>query len=590
MARVAVDVPALADQGRQFDYLIPAQHAGTVDVGTIVRVPLHGRRVGGWVVALDVVPPSGVRLQHLTGVTGHGPSPEVVELTEWAAWRWAGRRTATLRAASPPVAVRRLPPPPSEGPPDLGPGPLAPLALDALSARKAVVRLAPAEDPARLVGEIARLRPTLVIAPAVEQARSIAAHLDGLRVPRALLPDGWGRAAAGGRTVVGARGAAWGPAPGVGAIVVVDSHDDALVEERAPSWNAWVVAAERARRLDVPCVLISPCPPLEQLRWGRLIVTDRAVERKGWAVIEVIDRRADDPRSGLLGERLVPAVRAATPSRRSVAVLNRKGRVRLLGCRSCGELVVCEHCAASMEEDAEGELRCRRCRRARAAICQHCGSGALRAVRSGVTKVAGDLAALARLPVGEVTAEVGHLPDDPVLIGTEAVLRRLEFPGEGRWGAASVVFLDFDAELLAPRFRAAEEALALLARAARVVGGRSGRGVVMVQTRLPDHPVIQAAVRADPGRLAVTELALREELRLPPASALAELSGDAARTAALASLLQEAPGVEVMGPTDGRWLVRAADHGILCDALSAAGRPSGAEGSRLRVDVDPLRS
>ena len=44
--------------------------------------------------------------------------------------------------------------------------------------------------------------------------------------------------------------------------------------------------------------------------------------------------------------------------------------------------------------------------------------------------------------------------------------------------------------------------------------------------------------------------------------------------------------VEVMGPADGRWLVRAPDHGVLCDALAAVPRPAG----RLRVSVDPLRA
>jgi primosomal protein N' (replication factor Y) len=44
-------------------------------------------------------------------------------------------------------------------------------------------------------------------------------------------------------------------------------------------------------------------------------------------------------------------------------------------------------------------------------------------------------------------------------------------------------------------------------------------------------------------------------------------------------------GVEVLGPADGRWIVRASDHDTLCNALAAAIRPSG----RLRIEVDPLR-
>jgi primosomal protein N' (replication factor Y) len=111
---------------------------------------------------------------------------------------------------------------------------------------------------------------------------------------------------------------------------------------------------------------------------------------------------------------------------------------------------------------------------------------------------------------------------------------------------------------------------------------------VLVQTRQPDHPVLDAAVRGDPGRVVEAELALRRELQLPPAVALAELSGDAGVVGAVVAGLGERPGVEVLGPADGRWLVRAPDHPALCDALAAVGRPPGAGNRALRVDVDPV--
>jgi primosomal protein N' (replication factor Y) len=172
-------------------------------------------------------------------------------------------------------------------------------------------------------------------------------------------------------------------------------------------------------------------------------------------------------------------------------------------------------------------------------------------------------------------------------------------------GVGAVAFLDFDQELLAARYRAGEEALALLARASRLVGGRQRAGKVLVQTRAPSHPVIEAALLADPGRLATSEEAVRKALRLPPFSALAILSGPGARE--LASALRggftgdlpgdrveldgvpagDLPGerVELSELGDDRWVVRAADHASLADALAAVGRPS----ERVRVDVDPVR-
>jgi primosomal protein N' (replication factor Y) (superfamily II helicase) len=102
-----------------------------------------------------------------------------------------------------------------------------------------------------------------------------------------------------------------------------------------------------------------------------------------------------------------------------------------------------------------------------------------------------------------------------------------------------------------------------------------------VQTRAPGSPVLRAAVHADPGRLTAAESERRASLRLPPATALALVSGDAAAfVAALPAT------VEVMGPAEGRWLVRADDHRTLCDALASVPRT----GARLRVEVDPARA
>jgi primosomal protein N' (replication factor Y) len=193
-----------------------------------------------------------------------------------------------------------------------------------------------------------------------------------------------------------------------------------------------------------------------------------------------------------------------------------------------------------------------------------------------VAKARDELEALAGMPVGEVSSRTVDVNlDAPVLVGTEAVLHRIR-------GAGTVVFLDFDQELLAPRFRASEQALALLARASRLVGGRGG-GRIVVQTRLPGNEVIDASLHADPGRLAAVDGERRSALGLPPATALALVSGSSGERYA-AGLDTRA--VDVLGPDDGRWLIRAPDHRVLCDALAAAPRPPG----RLRIEVDPLRA
>ena len=126
--------------------------------------------------------------------------------------------------------------------------------------------------------------------------------------------------------------------------------------------------------------------------------------------------------------------------------------------------------------------------------------------------------------------------------------------------------------------------MALLARAARLVGGKESGGRVLLQTRLPRHEVVQAALLAEPSRASDVERERRAILRFPPSSALAHISG--APAGEYVEPLRARRDVEVLGPaSDGSSLVRAADVRTLCDALAATPRPGG----RLRVAVGPAR-
>ena len=365
--RVLPDVPAI---DKTFDYLVPDALGDQVRVGTMVRISLAGRRVGAWVVADDVEPPEGKALRPLAKVTGWGPPPDIVALGEWAAWRWAGRRATLLRTASPPTAVRGLPPAARAAPPAAVVGE-DDVVREAFARERSLVRVPPAADRFPYVAAAVARGSALVLAPSVESAARISGRLRRQGTPVALVPRDWARAAAGGSTVVGARAAAWAPVPDLAAVVVLDAHDEVYQEERAPTWNAWQVAAERARRAGVPCVLLSPCPTLDLLQWDDApLVPSRAAERTGWPAVEVVDRRNDDPRSGLYSERLVTALRGEG---RVVCVLNRKGRAVLLACGSCGELARCTECDSAVEQDGDG-LRCRRCRTPRPMLCAVCGA------------------------------------------------------------------------------------------------------------------------------------------------------------------------------------------------------------------------
>jgi primosomal protein N' (replication factor Y) len=169
-----------------------------------------------------------------------------------------------------------------------------------------------------------------------------------------------------------------------------------------------------------------------------------------------------------------------------------------------------------------------------------------------------------------------HPEPADIYVGTEAVLHRVD-------RADVVAFLDFDRELLAPRYRAGEQAMALLTKAARLLGPRQRGGRLMIQTFIPHHEVIQAALLADPARLVDGERRRRELLGLPPSRALARVSGPGSD--AVAEELRGEGEISVGGGS-GDYLVTAATWERLGTELVAAERP---KGSRVRIAVDPPR-
>ena len=567
-------LPDVVGIDRAFDYVVPTSweadgRAERVVVGSMVRIPLAGRRVDGWVTAIEVEPESGVRLVELVKLRGMGPSPELLDLAGWAAWRWAGRRVAFLRAASPERMVAAAA---KRRPRDSVPAGPRDVFDDAFDHGVATVRVAPDDDGLGVALAACRRGAALILTADTSRARHLAVALRRAGVSVALAPDEWA-AAAGGATVVGTRSAAWMPMPDLAAVVVIDEHDERFKEERTPAWHAREVALERARRAGVPAVMTSAVPSLEALRAGPLLRRDRSIERDDWPIVDVLDRRNEDPTKS--GPFAADLRRHIDGDRRVVCVLNRTGRARLLACAACGELVRSDDGGQIMRlvddelVSADGSER-------RPVICTVCGSTALKTLRMGVERAREELEAFLGEPVDEITAASEQRPQQRVAIGTEAVLHRVD-------RADVVVFLDFDQELLAVRQRAAEQAMAMISQAARLVGGRGSGGRVVVQTRQPEHEVILAAGRGDPSLVAVAERDRRRPLRLPPYGAQVSISGEGA--AALIDSFGTVDGVQVRGPLDGRWLLRAESHNPILDRLAEIERPA----ARVRIDVDPLR-
>ena len=146
--------------------------------------------------------------------------------------------------------------------------------------------------------------------------------------------------------------------------------------------------------------------------------------------------------------------------------LNRKGRSRLLACNQCGSLALCEKHAIPLIQKDNNTLECQYECEDRPILCESCGSTKFKNLRAGIARLKEELEALSKKNVVEVSAEskerfkMQRFLSAPRRFCTE--LKELR-----------VIFLEFDQELLASRFRASEQAASLIIRGARLLGSRN---------------------------------------------------------------------------------------------------------------------
>jgi primosomal protein N' len=166
--------------------------------------------------------------------------------------------------------------------------------------------------------------------------------------------------------------------------------------------------------------------------------------------------------------------------------------------------------------------------------------------------------------VSEVTATSdldGRL--ERVVVGTEAVWQRVRHCGV-------VIFADFDQYLVAPRSSARRSALSAVGKAGRLVGPRrEGRGVVVLQTRRSEDPVVDALVHENFDEIIDDDVKIARMLELAPYGAEADVSGEGAQ--AFVEGLRDAD-VSIRSSPSG-FSVRASDVATLTSALRATPRP-----------------
>ena len=618
MAVIARIVPDVTGVDKVFDYLVPEALVGKICVGDRVRVPLHNRNVAGWVVQLGDATTSDVvesRLLPVIKVLGKGPSQEVVDLARWAAHMWVGRLRAFFVTASPATLVAALPGSRYTQVSVRKKFDVDVQVIDALTisgAAVSILRRGPACSPRSLVLTAASRGPVLVVIPTLNRARLMAASLREYGLSVAVMPGDWAVAAGGVDVVIGARSAIWSSVPLLKSIIVIDEHDDALQEERSPSWHARDIAIERAKQLGIACVLVSPVPSLRALHGvsGLVASLDSATEASHWPQVRVVDRRLDERwSSSMLSSELIEQLRDHT--RRIVCVLNVKGRARLLACGGCRELVRCDVCEAAMSMSASKQLDCPRCAKSRPAVCIKCGSGKLAVIKAGVSRLREELAAAAGRRIDEVVEISGGDSADKsgkdkdaegfdqtkmLFVGTEAALHRVR-------DVDTVVFLDIDQEISAPRYRAAEITLSLVVHAARLVA-RSKRvhtmvsgqsetsgGLVLIQSMLADHALLRGLVSHDLDEFVHEEMSRRKLMQLPPYGALAQVSGTGVDQ--VADILRSNVLLQVSTTNKESVLVKSNDWEELANSISDAlvsASTRGKKNLRTKTQIDPPRA
>jgi primosomal protein N' (replication factor Y) len=606
VAVIARIVPDVTGVDKVFDYLVPESLVGNICVGDRVRVPLHNRNVAGWVLQLgdtatqfsDV---DESRLLSVIKVLGKGPSQEIVDLARWAAHMWVGRLRAFFVAASPATLVASLPGSRYTQVSTRKKFDADPQAIDAINAAGiAVLRRGPACSPRSLVLTAASQGPVLVVIPTLNRARLMAASLREYGLSVAVMPQDWAVAAGGVDVVIGARSAVWSSVPLLKSVIVIDEHDDALQEERSPSWHARDIAVQRAKKIGIACLLVSPVPSLRALHGasGMVASLDPSTEASHWPQIRVVDRRLDERwSSSMLSSDLIEQLR--DHSRRIVCVLNVKGRARLLACGGCRELVRCDVCEAAMSMSASKQLECPRCANVRPAVCTKCGSGKLAVIKAGVSRLREELAAAAGRRIDEVVEISGGEAANKdqeidqtrmLFVGTEAALHRVR-------DVDTVVFLDIDQEISAPRYRAAEITLSLVVHAARLVARkRSGSsnksdGLVMIQSMLADHALLRGLASHDLTEFVDEEMSRRKLMQLPPYGALAQVSGTGVDQ--VADILRSNVLLQVSATNKESVLVKSNDWEELANSISDAlvvASTRGKKTLRTKTQIDPPRA
>ena len=319
-----------------------------------------------------------------------------------------------------------------------------------------------------------------------------------------------------GYVVLGTRSAIFLPHKNLGLVIVDEEHDTSYKQDSpAPRYNGRETAIMMAKIFGANVILGSATPSLESLyncsvgRYGLVTLNKRFYDAAD-SDIEIIDTIAERRKNGMIGNfsrKLIEHIGKCLGEHRQVLILReRRAYSPIVQCQECGDIPKCRCCnvSLSLHKRADGSERlvCHYCGRVYeyTGKCHKCG-GELKPLGSGTQKIEEEASKLfpnARIArLDSDTAQSRKYETDTIrkfsngeidiLIGTRMVAKGFDFSG-----LSLVAVLQADSILGQEDYRADERGLQLLEQFRGRCGRRGEKGLFVIQTSQPEHPVYQS--------------------------------------------------------------------------------------------------
>ncbi|MGQ3892489.1 primosomal protein N' [Legionella sp. CNM-4043-24] len=427
------------------------------------------------------------------------------------------------------------------------------------------------------------------------------------------------------KLVIGTRSAIFTPMPDLALIIIDEEHDSSLKQMDGVRYSARDTALIRAQQANIPVILGSATPSLEsvhncqQNKYSLLRLTQKATVSSPLRY-QIVDLRNQAIREGLAAPSLSRIDEHVKRGNQVLVFINRRGFAPVLLCHLCGWMVDCRACDSHLTLHRQTRrLNCHHCGLSQAipAACRACGGRELLPVGTGTQRIHEYLqqqfpdVTVLRIDRDEVRRknELNERLDQinqgqaQIIVGTQMLAKGHHFPR-----LTLVVVVDMDSGFYNQDFRSIEQLGQLLVQ----VAGRAGRaehpGEVLIQTHLPQHPLLNTLIQQGYDAFADNLLETRQQAALPPYHYLAVIRAEDKDLAKITNMLQQTKTwlatwpVHVLGPAPAplarkanqhrmQLLLKSASrkqlHGTLTAMRSWLTMNRQHNGIRWNIDVDP---